>query len=154
MPQRTPPVKLRMRRLRRDRDLTLEDVAYSSGISASEISKYERGIMLPSITTISKIARAMGVKVDELVVQEKIHAPKTKPVEDSSEETTEPEPEPGKEPAVEVPHEETKPEPEPTQKIEEQPAPEIESKPEPEPEVHPEPAPEPDPEEDEDEGGV
>ncbi|WP_186207438.1 helix-turn-helix domain-containing protein [Burkholderia gladioli] len=50
-----------IRRLRRHRDLTLEEVATSVGISRSFLSQIERTRAAPSLTTLEAIARALNV---------------------------------------------------------------------------------------------
>lgn len=61
-----------IRRLRRQRDLTQEEVAAHLGISPQSISKWERGDGYPDITMLPSLANYFGVSVDELIGMEKI----------------------------------------------------------------------------------
>lgn len=56
-----------IRKLRRINDLTLDDLASQAGISASHLSRLERGQTLPSFTVLAQIAHVLGVSVDEFV---------------------------------------------------------------------------------------
>ncbi len=52
-----------IRQLRRARELTLADLAEASGLSLSFLSKIERGVSRPSLTSLQDIAEALGVQV-------------------------------------------------------------------------------------------
>ncbi|MEX2315120.1 MAG: helix-turn-helix transcriptional regulator, partial [Thermomicrobiales bacterium] len=54
-------------RLRRMNGLTLDDLASQAGISASHLSRLERGQTLPSFQVLSDIAHVLGTDVDEFV---------------------------------------------------------------------------------------
>lgn len=56
-----------IKRLRRKRDLTQEEVASHLGISFQAISKWERGDGYPDITMLPSLANYFGVSVDELI---------------------------------------------------------------------------------------
>ncbi|MFE4588818.1 helix-turn-helix domain-containing protein [Streptomyces laurentii] len=56
----------RVRRLRRERLLTLEALAERSGITKSYLSKVERGQSVPSIAVCAKLAKALDVSLDSL----------------------------------------------------------------------------------------
>lgn len=56
-----------IRKLRRINDLTLDDLASQAGISASHLSRLERGQTLPSFTVLAQIAHVLGVSVDDFV---------------------------------------------------------------------------------------
>jgi transcriptional regulator with XRE-family HTH domain len=51
--------------LRHAKDLTLDDLAEQAGISASHLSRLERGHTLPSFTVLAGIAHVLGVSIDE-----------------------------------------------------------------------------------------
>ena len=53
----------RIRRIRTQRDLTLEKVAQSTGLTTSFLSQVERDAVSPSVESLQKIARALGTKV-------------------------------------------------------------------------------------------
>src|SRR5205814_3862837 len=56
-----------IRKLRRTNGLTLDDLASQAGISASHLSRLERGQTLPSFTVLAQIAHVLGTSVDEFV---------------------------------------------------------------------------------------
>ena len=57
-----------IRRLRKKRGLSQEKLARLADISNNTLIKIEQGIAKePTITTVSKVASALGVSIDELV---------------------------------------------------------------------------------------
>lgn len=54
-----------IRKLRHEQSLTLDDLAAQAGISASHLSRLERGQTLPSFTVLAGIAHVLGVSIDE-----------------------------------------------------------------------------------------
>lgn len=56
-----------IRRLRRINGMTLDDLASQAGISASHLSRLERGQTLPSFQVLSDLAHVLGADVDEFV---------------------------------------------------------------------------------------
>lgn len=56
-----------IKRLRRARDLTQEEVAAHLGVSFQSVSKWERGDGYPDITMLPALADYFGVSVDELL---------------------------------------------------------------------------------------
>lgn len=71
MVQRPPVQRQRIgpaiRRMRRQNGLTLDDLAHQASISASHLSRLERGQTLPSFQVLSDIAHVLGADVDEFV---------------------------------------------------------------------------------------
>lgn len=57
----------RLREMRIARGLTQPDVAAHVGTSASNISDLERGIKVPTLTTVARLADALDCQVTELV---------------------------------------------------------------------------------------
>ena len=57
----------RLRRLRRERNLTLEEVAAASGTSVAHLSRLESGARQPSLDGLLRLAFGLGVPVSELV---------------------------------------------------------------------------------------
>lgn len=60
----------RIRRVRTQRDLTLEKVAQSTGLTTSFLSQMERDAVSPSVESLQKIARALGTKVGAFFEEE------------------------------------------------------------------------------------
>ncbi|QYJ14506.1 HTH-type transcriptional regulator SutR [Rubrobacter xylanophilus DSM 9941] len=56
----------RVRRLRRERGLTLEGLAGRSGVSRAMISKVERGEKVPTLVVAARLAEGLGVSLSEL----------------------------------------------------------------------------------------
>lgn len=65
-----------IRRLRRERNLTQEEVAVHLGISFQAISKWERGDGYPDITMLPTLAGYFGVSMDELIGMSEIEKAK------------------------------------------------------------------------------
>lgn len=59
----------RLRRLRKHRRLTLNDVAQEAGLSSQYLSEIERGRKEPSSEMIAAITGALGISLVELTVQ-------------------------------------------------------------------------------------
>jgi DNA-binding XRE family transcriptional regulator len=53
----------KVRALRRERGLTLQQLANAADVSTASVHKVERGDMVPTVTTLLKIAGALGVPV-------------------------------------------------------------------------------------------
>lgn len=52
-----------IKRLRLEKDMTLTELAGKTGVSASFLSQIERGVSEPSLSTLGKIAGALGVSM-------------------------------------------------------------------------------------------
>ena len=61
------PVAARLTSLRSTEGLSLEELAERSGLTKSYLSKLERGLSEPSISSISRLAEAFGITVSEFV---------------------------------------------------------------------------------------
>lgn len=57
----------RLRALRQKRDTTLTDLAATTGVSVSTLSRLESGQRKPTLELLLPLARAYGVPIDELV---------------------------------------------------------------------------------------
>lgn len=57
----------RVRNLRRERGLTLEDLASRSGVSRAMISKLERGEKNPTLVVAAKVAEGLGITLSQLM---------------------------------------------------------------------------------------
>ncbi len=56
-----------IKRARKKADLSLPDLAIKASISKGGLSRIERGLTDPQLTTIVKIADALGIRADALV---------------------------------------------------------------------------------------
>lgn len=56
-----------IRALRLERGMTLDQLAAGAGISASHLSRLERGQAEPSFTVAAALAKTIGVSLSELV---------------------------------------------------------------------------------------
>ena len=56
-----------LRVIRQERGLSLADLERMTEIDANTFSRYERGIVTPSVETADKIAKTLGVTVEELL---------------------------------------------------------------------------------------
>ena len=57
----------RIQALRRDRGLTLQELAEAAAVSASMLSSVERGRKAPTIVVLARIADGLAVPLDELI---------------------------------------------------------------------------------------
>ncbi len=65
--QPDPALAALLKRLREDRGITQEQLAFDAGITVSALSRIERGLNSPGWTTVRRIADALGVSLGELV---------------------------------------------------------------------------------------
>lgn len=61
---------MQIRKMRRRRFMTLEELAEKSGVSRVNINRYELGTVEPKVLNAYKIARALGCTVEELIEDE------------------------------------------------------------------------------------
>jgi transcriptional regulator with XRE-family HTH domain len=64
--------------LRKEHNLTQKELAKSIGVHFSHMSRYERGISLPSIDVVKKIAQVFNVSTDYLLRDDTQAFPETK----------------------------------------------------------------------------
>lgn len=71
----------KLRRLRAEKGLTMDALEERTGVSKRTISEIERGMRVPQALTLAKIARALGVDIDELTEEEapKVESPSGSP---------------------------------------------------------------------------
>src|SRR5712691_7258342 len=62
----------KIRQLRQQKSLSLQQLAERSGVSAAAIHKIERNGMVPTIATLMKLARALNRSVGFLVEEEQV----------------------------------------------------------------------------------
>lgn len=58
-----------LKQLREDREITQEQLAFEAGITASALSRIERGINNPGWLTVRRLAEALEVTLVELAEQ-------------------------------------------------------------------------------------
>lgn len=63
---RDSALALTLRRLRRERCLSQEALAFRANVTVSTLSRVERGENSPTWTTLRSIARALGLSIEEL----------------------------------------------------------------------------------------
>jgi transcriptional regulator with XRE-family HTH domain len=56
------------RRLRHEKGLAQDDLAYEAGVSRSYLSQLEMGVFYASLRILEKLAKALGVEPHELIV--------------------------------------------------------------------------------------
>ena len=64
-----PTLTDRLRNRRKELKLTLKDVAERSGLSFSFISQIERGLTMPSLTSLVALARALDTSINQFLEQ-------------------------------------------------------------------------------------
>ena len=60
----------RLKELRNNKGLSQEELANLIGVHKSHISRYERGISIPSIEAATKLANALGISISKFVIQD------------------------------------------------------------------------------------
>ncbi len=60
-------VAINVRRIRKSRNLSLDEMALETGVSKSMLGQIERGEANPTITTVGKITSAMRIGISELL---------------------------------------------------------------------------------------
>ena len=68
----------RTKRIRKAKGMTLSEVEAKSGITASTISKIEKGTMSPSYANLIRLSKGLGVDIVELVSEDTNQVPKTR----------------------------------------------------------------------------
>ncbi len=56
-----------LKRLREERSITQEQLAFDAGITVSALSRIERGLNSPGWTTVQQLASALDISMSELV---------------------------------------------------------------------------------------
>ena len=63
-------IQQRLITLRRERDLTQQEMADAIGVHVNQVRRYEAGATQPSLDALKKIAIAMSITIDSLVFGE------------------------------------------------------------------------------------
>ena len=58
-----------LQRLRKEKNLSQEDLAFESGLNRTFISRLERGRRMPSLSTILDLASALGVSSASMLAE-------------------------------------------------------------------------------------
>jgi transcriptional regulator with XRE-family HTH domain len=66
----TNALSMRLKKLRKSKQLTLTDLAGLSGVSASTISKIENGNLSPTYDVIIRLSRGLDIAISQLVADE------------------------------------------------------------------------------------
>lgn len=61
-------IEIKLKELRKQKNITLSELAKMTGISKSHLNYIENGIKEPTISVLVLIAKALNVKIDELYV--------------------------------------------------------------------------------------
>ena len=56
-----------IRKYRKSKDMTQEEMANRLGVTAPAVNKWENGNSMPDITLLSPIARLLGISLDTLL---------------------------------------------------------------------------------------
>jgi XRE family aerobic/anaerobic benzoate catabolism transcriptional regulator len=64
-----------VRHARRARGLTQRALAAGAGVGEKYLSRIERGLVTPSVLVVSKLAGALGVRVEELLAPPSLDGP-------------------------------------------------------------------------------
>ncbi len=65
--QPVPPIGNTLRSVRRQRRLTLEELAKRSGVSKSMLSQIERGLVNPTLSVLWHLTSALGIEIGDLL---------------------------------------------------------------------------------------
>ena len=60
-------MKIRLREVRERKFITQEELAERTGITRANISRLENGLQRPRISTVRRLATALGVEPEELI---------------------------------------------------------------------------------------
>lgn len=67
-------MKILIWKVRREKHVSVEELAEKTGIGRSTLYNYENGLFSPTIDALEKIADALGVQIEELYEkEEKLH---------------------------------------------------------------------------------
>ena len=56
-----------IQRIRKERGMTQEDLADKSGITSNTVSRIERGLLIPALSTLIDICNALGTGADSIL---------------------------------------------------------------------------------------
>ena len=67
--QADPALAALLKRLREEREITQEQLAFDAGITTSALSRIERGLNSPGWLTVRRIVEALGLSLGELIAE-------------------------------------------------------------------------------------
>lgn len=59
----TENIGYKLRRLREDNNMSVSDISSQSGVHPSQIESIEKGELIPSVATLVKLSRSLGVRL-------------------------------------------------------------------------------------------
>lgn len=66
-------IKFELKKMRVSKKITQQELSDKTGIHQQQISRYERSISVPTLEVAKKIADALNVSLDELVIMRVNH---------------------------------------------------------------------------------
>jgi transcriptional regulator with XRE-family HTH domain len=67
-PDPQPALGRAIRQLRKGRGMTQEQLGHAAGINLSQVSQLERGIINPRWGTVARLARGLGVEIEDVAI--------------------------------------------------------------------------------------
>lgn len=61
----------RLKRYRKEKRMTQEEIAYRAGVTVTSVSRWENGVREPTFRDVEKVAAALGVTMEELTREPK-----------------------------------------------------------------------------------
>jgi len=65
-----------LREIRKEKGISQEGLALDSGLDRTYVSLIERGVQSPTLRTVGKLARVLGVKCSDIIVRMEALTPK------------------------------------------------------------------------------
>ena len=65
-------------KLRKEKNMTQEQLAEKMGVSINAVSKWERGLSFPDVSLYKKLCKELGINIEELINGEKDNSDKAK----------------------------------------------------------------------------
>lgn len=58
---------IRLKNIRKEKKISLRELAAASGLEHAQISRMEKGVVNPTLTSIAELAEALGVRPADLL---------------------------------------------------------------------------------------
>ena len=65
-------------KLRKEKNMTQEELAEKMGVSINAVSKWERGLSFPDVSLYKKLCKELGIKIEELINRERDNSDEAK----------------------------------------------------------------------------